>query len=80
MKPHKLFQALQINITAHPCPYATTNSILQESTKYIALQPGLIPINQESKQFLLEAIKTHNPKSIDDQLDSTMLKSQTTLR
>jgi hypothetical protein len=79
MAPFKLFQTIQVNITSFPCKTSTAKSILTQATKHIAFQPGLIPINQESKQFLLEAIKTHNPKSIDDQLDSTMLKPKVTL-
>ena len=79
MAPFKLFQNLQIHITAFPCKTSTANSILILATQYVAFQPGLIPINQESHEFLLEAIKTHNPKSIDDQLDSTMLKPKVTL-
>jgi len=79
MAPFKLFQTLQINITAFPCQPSTASSILTQATKHIAFKPNLIPLNQESHEFLLEAIKTHNPKSIEDQLDSTILKPRVTL-
>jgi len=79
MAPFKLFQTLQFNITAFPCQPSTASSILTQATKHIALQPGLIPLNHESKEFLSQAIKTHKPKSIEDQLDSTILKPRVTL-
>jgi len=80
MKPFKLFQALQINITAHPCKTSTASSILTQATKHIAFQPGLIPLNQESKQFLSQAINEFNPKSIEDQLDQTSLNETSSIQ
>jgi hypothetical protein len=73
MAPFKLFQTIQINITAFPCQPSTASSILTQAKKYIAFKPNLIPLNQESKEFLLEAIKTHNPKSLEQLLDEAVI-------